>query len=63
MFSYIAVVLFYATRSTDRNISILLCVVILQWCSSIQQEALIVVYYHCCVWLNCSGAFLYNKEH
>ena len=62
MCGYIAVVLFCTRRSTDRSISTLLYVVILQWCSSIQQEALIEVYLHCCVWLYCSGVLLYTTR-
>ena len=63
MCGYTAVKLFYTTRTTDRSISTLLCVVIQQWSSSIQQGPLIGVYQLCDVWLYCSGALLYNKDH
>ena len=59
MFSYIAVVLFNTTRNTDKSISTLLSVVILQWCSSVLEGAQIGVYLLCYVWLYCSGALLY----
>ena len=51
------------TRSTERSISSLSCVVILQGSSSIQQGALTGVYLPCCVWLYRRGALLYDKKH
>ena len=48
MYGSTAVELFYKIRSTYRSTSTLLCMVVLQWSSSIKREALIGVYLVMC---------------
>ena len=55
--------LFYKTRSTNRGIHTLLCVLILQRSSSTRQGAPVGVYLPCCVCKYCRGALLQDKEH
>ena len=54
---------FYKTRSKSRGIHTLLCVLILQRCSSTRQGAPARVYLPCCVCKYCRGALLQDKEH
>ena len=54
---------FYKTRSNSRGIHTLLCVSILQRCSSTRQGAPAGVYLPCCVCKFCKGALLQEKEH
>ena len=48
MYGSTAVELFYKIRSTNRSTSTLLCMVVLQWSSSIKRGALIRVYLVMC---------------
>ena len=55
--------LFYKTRSTNRGIPTLLCVLILQRSPSTRQGAPTGVYLPYCVCQYCRGALLQDKEH